>query len=258
MLTDFGTKDGFAGIMKGVIATINPVANVIDITHDIPAQDVSHGAFVLFTAYAYFPAGTIFCCVVDPGVGSDRKGICIQTRNYLFVGPDNGICRPAADNDGIVDIYNLSNSEFLGKHISSTFHGRDVFAPVCAHLSKGIKDLSRLGRRLTSSVEYEFPKIISNENGMELTVLCADHFGNMVLNIQITEFEDYIQGRPFELTVKGHRISKICRTYNDARPDELFLVASSSGYMEISLKNGSAAGLIRPVRFESCVLSCPA
>lgn len=255
LLTDFGETDPFVGILKGVIAGINRHADVIDLSHGVTPQDVGHGAFLLAVSYAYFPKQSIFCTVVDPGVGSQRKGICIRTRDYLFVGPDNGILWAAANENGIRQIVHLEERAYFLETVSSTFHGRDIFAPVCAHISKGMADLSVLGSELTACKPFHFPDPDIQGNRATLTVLCVDRFGNITLNISPDQFDALVKDGPFDMAVNGYHIRKRWPAYAAADDNELFVIAASNNRMEISLKNGSAADKIRPGTMNTAVLT---
>ena len=239
LLTDFGDQDPFVGIMKGVIAAIAPRTRVIDLTHGVRPQDVFQGAFTLYRSAAYFPKGTIFCCVVDPGVGTDRNPIAVKTRDYYFVGPDNGLVWPAAESSGVEACIRLENSDYFLPAPSLTFHGRDIFAPVSAHLSLGVSP-EDLGPDIPSPVSLAFPRPEARENGLELTVLDRDRFGNLTLNITAGEFETYAR-TGFGMTRGDMVITQCHDAYGRARDDHPFVLAASSGYMEIAVKNGSAA-----------------
>lgn len=241
LLTDFGRKDAFSGVLKGVIASISPESKVIDLTHEVSPQDILQGVFLLSTSCSYFPRGSVFCCVVDPGVGSDRKGICIQTRDYYFVGPDNGLLWKAASENRINRIIHLTNEAFFLDSVSSTFHGRDIFAPVAAHISKGLEDISTLGKPLEKCVEYHFPGIDGTAVSMGLTVIHIDRFGNVILNLEETEFRRFVQNKRYVLTINEIRIKKTVSSYSFAQEGEVFLIGSSFSYMEIAVKNSSAA-----------------
>jgi hypothetical protein len=156
LTTDFGTRDWFVGTMKGVVLGIHPPATVVDLTHEIPPGDIRAGAFALMTACRFFPKGTVHVAVVDPGVGSRRRAIAVQTANSCFVGPDNGVLSWALMREKIKTIRLLENREFFLEPVSHTFHGRDIFAPVAAHLSRGVA-VSRLGRELKDFVRLPWP-----------------------------------------------------------------------------------------------------
>lgn len=243
LLTDFGYGDSFVGVMKGVIASLDNSLNVIDISHDILPQDIGQGAFVLDTSYSYFPKGTVFCCVVDPGVGSDRKAICIKTKNYYFVGPDNGLMYAAAENDGIVKIIELNEEKYFLDKVSLTFHGRDIFAPISAHIAAGL-DVELLGPETQRLVEFRFPVPKEEDGELRLKMLHVDSFGNIVLNIQETEFKNFCADIEFELTISNIVVNKLCRHYTEVEEGELFVIIGSNGYLEISARNADAADIL--------------
>lgn len=243
LLTDFGHQDAFVGILKGVILTINPGAAIVDLSHGVRPQDLFHGAFLLASAMGYFPGGTIFCVVVDPGVGSERRPVLIQTGDYYFVGPDNGVLWPAAQKNQIKQALHLNQSAYFLKTISSTFHGRDIFAPIAAHLSQGVS-INRLGTPVNSLVSLEFPGPEKQGNHLILTVLDIDIYGNIFLNIGWDEFKAFA-GNRFCLETGTIQISRLHKTYAQARDSSPFLVVGSSGYMEIAVKNGNAAGQLK-------------
>ena len=240
LLTDFGQQDTFSGILKGVIASISPESKVIDLSHGVDPHDILQGAFLLATACSYFPRGSVFCAIVDPGVGSDRKGICIETRDYYFVGPDNGLLWKAACENTIKRIIHLTNPAYFLDSVSHTFQGRDIFAPVAAHISKGLEDIAILGKPLTKCVEYFLPDIRRTVDSLGLTVIHIDRFGNVTLNIEQAEFKQFVQNKRYSLTIKGTRINRTVTCYSQAPTGELFLIGSSSGYMEVALKNANA------------------
>ena len=254
LLTDFGLKDTYAGILKGVIASISPGTNVIDLSHEVLPQDILQGSFLLAASFSYFPRGSVFCVVVDPGVGSGRKGICIETKDYYFVGPDNGVLWKAASRNGISRIIHLTNPGYFLDSISCTFHGRDIFAPVAAHIAKGMDDLSLFGKLIKNCIEFEFPGIKENRDSLELCIIHIDRFGNLVLNLEYNDFVLFIQDKKFCLTIRDRKINKIFTNYAQAREKELFLIVSSSSYMEISLKNSSAAHALQAVRLDRVLL----
>jgi S-adenosylmethionine hydrolase len=241
LLTDFGEQDAYAGILKGVIATINPDARIIDLSHSIEPQNIRQAAFVLFCAYHYFPEHTVFCVVIDPGVGSDRKAISITTRSYTFVGPDNGVLWEAARADGIQQIISLDNKAYFLEQVSHTFHGRDIFAPVCAHITRGMQDSGLLGPRLKTCTRYEFEQLPASGRVLKLSVLHIDRFGNIALNLSRERFEKMTRSNGFAVTAGKKVITRYYPVYDAAPEGELFLIGGSHPFMEISLKNGSAA-----------------
>jgi S-adenosylmethionine hydrolase len=241
MLTDFGQVDPFVGIMKGVIHGIHPRAAVIDLSHGIRPQDVFHGAFVLFRSCAWFPRGSVFCAVVDPGVGTDRRPVAVKTRDYVFVGPDNGLVWAAADANGIETAVCLDTPDFFLDEISGTFHGRDIFAPVSAHLSLQTP-LAEMGPVIHDLNRLELPEPEARKDALVLTVLDKDIYGNLTLNIPVREFFKFA-GRVFSLEFEDVRINRFHTTYGEAEENIAFALAGSHGFMEIAVKNGSAAEL---------------
>lgn len=241
LLTDFGHTDTFAGVLKGVIAGISPATRVIDLSHGVQPQNILQAAFLLRTSYAYFPRKTIFCVIVDPGVGSTRKGICIETADYIFVGPDNGVLWPAAHAARIEKMVHLTRDDYFLNPVSHTFPGRDIFAPVAARISRGITDIGSLGPVLTRCETIEFPKPVQRGSVFELTVLHTDCFGNLTLNIEHDAFRQYVKNRPFSLMFGNARVTRVCDSYSQAPDGLLVLIFGSSGYMEVSKKNTSAA-----------------
>ncbi|MEH0019146.1 MAG: SAM-dependent chlorinase/fluorinase [Desulfobacter sp.] len=241
LMTDFGHLDPYVGILKGVIHGIAPHAGIIDLSHGIRPQDIRHGAFALYRSYAYFPKGSIFCAVVDPGVGTGRMPVAVRTHDYLFVGPDNGLLWPSAHACGIDTSVCLENSEFFLDRISTTFHGRDIFAPVAAHLWMGTP-LEKMGRKADTLCRLEFPEPEFRGKTCVLTILDQDTYGNLVLNISHESFFQFAGSR-FRLESGDVRISKVCTTYGQAVENTPFVLAGSHGFMEIAVKNGSAAAM---------------
>lgn len=246
LLTDFGYSDTYAGVMKAVIHSIHPEALVIDLSHGVRPQNIMNGAFLLYTGYSFFPTGTVFCVVVDPGVGSDRRAVCVKTRNYFFVGPDNGVLWAAVTADGIEAAFCLTHTEYFLPELSRTFHGRDLFAPVCAHIARGVLPDS-MGEPAGDIRRLDVVKPIDSIPGgrfiktprpFTVTVLHTDVFGNIVLNVT----KDHLaKTRSVFLRINSRTVRSVYSFYAQAGPEELFLIAGSSGFMEISLKNGSAA-----------------
>ena len=234
LLTDFGSRDYYVGAMKGVIFSINPGAQIVDISHDIEPQNITSAAFVLSACYRDFPAGTIFVCVIDPGVGSERHAIASAFNGQLFVGPDNGIFSLvlAADSKTVL----IENDHFFYKPVSNTFHGRDIFAPVAAHLSAGAA-LDDLGPSIDDRVTLQ--KLHSqrvSENVIEGMVLHVDRFGNIVTNITADE-----AGPAFKLEIAGRSITERREFYAGAEPGQPFAITGSAGFIEVSIDGGPAA-----------------
>lgn len=246
LLTDFKTQDPFIGVMKGVIYGINPVVRIVDLAHDLPSFDIRHAAFILKISYKYFPKGTIFCCVVDPGVGTTRRGVAIKTRNYFFVGPDNGCLSMAALDDGIIVAVELKNREFMLPEISTTFHGRDIFAPVSAYISRGVP-ITMFGPVVDSStlvrVGIAPPKI--TEDAYEAEVITSDSFGNIFLNIPTEMFKEPIGAEVIVKTKETKKEAKVGYTFGDVPPGELVIIRRTShGYLELAANMASAKDIL--------------
>lgn len=245
LLTDFGTEDSYVGIMKGVISGINPEASVIDLCHEISPQDVLEGAYVLYSSYKFFPGGTIYVSVVDPGVGSERKIICVKTRNYLFLAPDNGILSLVLTDEKPQLIVDVTNKNYFLPAISETFHGRDIFAPVAAHLSAGVNP-SKLGKERKKIKVLEMPSSDNSTKGVLVgEIIYIDRFGNLITNIRRGDFLNLLGAvlpRPNDVTVKAgkRKISGISNSYADVPAGKPLAIFGSSGFLEISVNRGSA------------------
>jgi S-adenosylmethionine hydrolase len=238
LLTDFGLRDHYAGTMKGVVLGICPDATLVDLTHEIPPHDVLTGALELAAAYRYFPAGTIFLAVVDPGVGSSRRAIAADTGDYRFVAPDNGVLSAVFDETPPKRVVELTDRRYARPTISRTFEGRDRFAPAAAWLAKGIA-LSALGRQAGDTVQLQIPKARIDDEGIAGEVLRVDRFGNLVTNIGAALLDRLAaQG---EIEIGGHRIARVVATYAEADPGGLCAVVGSSDHLEIAVSGGSAA-----------------
>ncbi len=246
LLTDFGYADEFSGVLRGVLLSINPNCSIVDLTHGIRPQDIFHASFVLASSASFFPAGSIFLVVVDPGVGTDRRALLLRAGGYYFIGPDNGVLYSAATELGIDTMIQLTNPEYFLHPVSSTFHGRDIFAPAAAHLSLG-KPMNSFGTSCTNILPLEVPRPLPceqpYEHGLVLRILHVDHFGNMILNIRGKEFLQW-KKRNFliEIPIQNTsiRISSFCSAYEQAPDNEPVILISSSGYAEIAVKNASA------------------
>ncbi|MEW6447414.1 MAG: SAM-dependent chlorinase/fluorinase [Bacillota bacterium] len=234
-LTDFGLGV-YAGVMKGVVLSLCPEARVVDLTHNVTPQNIREGAWLLLTNYEYFPNGSVFVAVVDPGVGTERKALAVETRNYYFVGPDNGLLYPAVKKAGVVNIVELE----VPPAASPTFHGRDVFAPAAARLAAGTP-LSLLGRPGSPSVALDF-----HLTGREGEVITIDRFGNVVTNLPpLGGRQSYRVNIARRTEAYFNSEVPFFRTYGEAPADTLCLVTGSAGTLELSVKNKSAAALLR-------------
>lgn len=258
LLTDFGTTDTYVGVMKAVMARICPGAAFIDLTHEIDRQNVQQGAFTLFRTYRYFPSGTVFLVVVDPGVGSVRRAVAAQAGDYTFVAPDNGVLSYVLadyDNPRVVE---LTNPAYQLSPVSSTFHGRDIFAPAAAYLASGVS-IDQFGSPVLDVVRREFPPLHITGTGQQISgqVLFTDHFGNVITSIgeltwtggghiRLTPRSNHAPSVTFSaqdaaITVNGHTLSTIRRTYSEVEAGDTLVIADSSGYLEIAVNQGSAA-----------------
>lgn len=252
LLTDFGTADYFVGAVKGAILTINPDACIIDITHEIPPLDVECAAFTLLASCSAFPEGTIHVAVVDPGVGSERRGILIQTRRQYFIGPDNGIFSYVCDQSDKVpiEVFHLDNPRYFRQPVSKTFHGRDVFAPVAAALSTGVKP-DELGTRITDYIRL--PSItpqVSRNGEIKGRIIHIDRFGNCVTNITPAVLTPEMIGAGAKLRLKGRTVTSFRNFFADdtAGREQLFGIWGSAGFLEIAAANKSAAKLLKARR----------
>jgi S-adenosylmethionine hydrolase len=239
LLSDFGTRDHYAGTMKGVMIGICPDVTFVDITHDITPHDVMEGALQLAASCRYFPAGTIFLAVVDPGVGSSRRGIAVEAGDYRFVAPDNGVLTGALRDVPPKRIVELTERRYARPTVSRTFEGRDRFAPAAAWMAKGIQ-LSALGRAVTSYHQIEIPQ---PQVGDQLAgvVLLIDRFGNLVTNIDRRTFESFTRAQPVALKVNDHAIARVVATYSDIRAGEVCALFGSTEHLEFAVNGGSAA-----------------
>ncbi|MFQ5863403.1 MAG: S-adenosyl-l-methionine hydroxide adenosyltransferase family protein [Candidatus Brocadiales bacterium] len=254
LLTDFGLDDNYVGTMKAVIASINPKAHVIDLSHGIRPQDIISGAFVLGSSYKFFPDGTIFVAVVDPGVGGERKIVCAQTRYYTFLAPDNGILELVTAREEALTLVEVSNTKFFLPDVSSTFHGRDIFAPVAAHLSLGVKP-AQLGNSLKGLKKINIPRPKTSTDGtLSGEVIYVDRFGNLITNIG----HDLIRGaesRISSITIGNKKMSRLSTSYQDGQPGEPVALIGSSGHLEVAVNSGSASESLNCTRGDKVIVT---
>ncbi|MFN4180707.1 MAG: S-adenosyl-l-methionine hydroxide adenosyltransferase family protein [Armatimonadota bacterium] len=243
LLTDFGTQDIYVGVMKGVIWGICPDAQIADLTHEIPPQDVTTGALALWGAFRFFPRGTVFCAVVDPGVGTNRRAIAIQTQEHFFVGPDNGLLWWAVSESEIVKCVELRNRAYFLPSISQTFHGRDIFAPVSAHIARGVP-LEEFGPRLEVNELVKLPPLKAelSEQVIRAKVIHIDRFGNAITNLCYEDFVKWVSGqRTWKATIGGVRFNSLNSSYAEVPVGEPLLLFNSYGLLEVAVNQGSAA-----------------
>ena len=243
LITDFGEEVGYAGIMKGVILSINPGCQIIDITHHISPQDREEAAFVLKSAHRFFPQETIHLVVVDPGVGSERKPIIVETARNWFIGPDNGVFSLIFSEDQQKRVWEITNDRYFLSPVSPTFHGRDIFAPVAAHLSSGVS-IHELGKELKDFVHLEGLEPEVHQDMLKGRIVFIDHFGNLVSNISHTLFTKAVGKNSFQITVGNQVLGGIYPTYADAEDGEVFALFGSSQQLEISVRNGNCQKLL--------------
>ncbi|QMS88669.1 SAM-dependent chlorinase/fluorinase [Nostoc edaphicum CCNP1411] len=237
LLSDFGDRDVYVGIMKGVIAQINSRLRVVDLTHQIPPQDVAAARFSLMNAYPYFPVGTVHVAVVDPGVGSKRRAIAVEFAQGFLVGPDNGIFSGVLSQSPAIAAVELTNLNYWRTpQPSKTFHGRDIFASVGANLASGVS-LKQLGKEIdpASLVKLDIDKCKQTTNGVAGCIQYIDHFGNLVSNIP----ESYVQGKTWCVQAAGLNIPG-CETYSDVKVGEIIALVGSHGWVEIAINRGNA------------------
>ncbi|MGO9645313.1 MAG: S-adenosyl-l-methionine hydroxide adenosyltransferase family protein [Candidatus Bathyarchaeia archaeon] len=244
LLTDFGLTDPFVAEMKAVIFSISENVQIVDISHQVEKFDISMGAFLLNRAVEYFSDGAIHVAVVDPGVGSDRREIAVETERAVFVGPDNGLMIPAARTQKILHVYELTNPSLMRKEVSATFHGRDIFAPVAAHLANG-KLPRDCGPELLEYVDSPFPSAKIEGKYWISEIVHVDGFGNIVTNLSRELLKDSLLQK-ISLYVGGRQFSiRFVKTYSDLREGEVGALFGSHGFLELACREKSAAERLR-------------
>jgi S-adenosyl-L-methionine hydrolase (adenosine-forming) len=226
--------------MKGVILTIAPSASIVDVTHEIEKFNIKMGAFILASAAPYFPKGTVHLAVIDPGVGTERRGIVIETNQGYFVGPDNGLLMLAAETQKIIRIHQLTNPKLMLPKISGTFHGRDVFAPAAAYLQRGVKP-EEFGLEIKDAVKPEFAQVQQSGNCIIGRVLMVDSFGNIITNISSEKLTKSAKTLLL-VNINNHELKlTLKRAYGEVKPAEALALIGSHGFLEIALNQGNAA-----------------
>ncbi len=244
LLTDFSWHNWYIGVMKGVILGINPTVKIVDLCHDISTQDVREGSFVLGNSYKYFPGKTIFLCVVDPGVGGKRNNLVVRTEDYLFIAPDNGVLSSIFDKAKVKDVFHIEPGKFTLSLKGQTFYGRDIFAPIAAHLSLG-KPPEEMGERLGSVLRVPALKpYINSKEEISGRAVYIDAFGNIITNIDEEFLGSVFTGRiPYEdsvIRIAGRKIRGIKQYYEQGEKGKLMALIDSWGYLEIAVNRGSA------------------
>jgi S-adenosyl-L-methionine hydrolase (adenosine-forming) len=240
LLTDFGTASHYAGTMKGVVLTLCPDVTLVDITHDIPPHEVLTGAFELAASYKYFPAGTIFLAVVDPGVGSSRRGLIADTGEYRFVAPDNGVLTAVLREHKPKRIVELTERRYARPTVSRTFEGRDRFAPAAAWLAKGTEPTA-MGRPVATWLQLEIPEPHEEQTALVGEVVLVDRFGNLVTNIDRRRFDQFRHDASISIAVDGQIVDRLVATYAEAPAGSICALFGSSDHLELALNGGSAA-----------------
>jgi len=253
LTSDFGLADHFVGVMRGVILRINPEARLVDISHEVDSYDILDGAFTLAQSYRFFPPGTIHLVVVDPGVGSARRPILVTAPSAQFVAPDNGVLSMIYEREPDAQVRHITRERYFLRPVSNTFHGRDIFAPSAAWLSKGVEPIE-FGETITDHVRLALPKPrrLRNEDQLRVegSVLKVDKFGDIITNITPEDVPELLSAAPppFRIIISGREITRLCRSFSEGgsegKPQEPFAILGSSGLIEIGINRDSAAEVL--------------
>jgi hypothetical protein len=242
LTSDFGLSDHYVAAMKGVILSICPPARIVDISHEVSPFEIAEGAYLIAQAYPSFPPKTVHVVVVDPGVGTARRPILLEAAGQYFVGPDNGVLSMVYSREAH-KVRLISNDRYFRKPVSRTFHGRDIFSPVAAHLAAGVPP-SRMGKLIQDYLRPSFEK--PQRTGKRTwtgRILRIDRFGNIITNFHASEFPD-LDRKNFSLAIGPRQVGVMAHNYAECGPGELFVIVGSSGYLEVSVGQGSAARMI--------------
>ena len=241
LTTDFGLRDPYVAEMKAVVLSICPDAVIVDVTLEVEKFNIRMGAYVLASAAPYFSKGTIHVVVVDPGVGTRRRSLLIQTQQGFFVGPDNGVLLLAAEKQGITSVHEVTNRKLMLPHISNTFHGRDIFAPSAAHLANGML-AADFGPEIRDVVKPEFAKVTFGNGTLKGEILYVDGFGNLITNISKEDLENLRIEASIKVELTNSKMNlKLGKTYAETQLRETIALVGSHGYVEIAVNQGSAA-----------------
>ena len=254
LTTDYGTGDHLVGVMKGVILKLNPEARIVDITHDVMPFDILDAALVIGQVYSIFPPKTIHVVVVDPGVGSARRPILVTGDQHYYVAPDNGVLSMVFEREPKVTVRHITAEHYFLNPLSNTFHGRDIFAPVAAWLSKNWQTPS-FGDEVTDYVRFTMPKPKVAGSTIKGVVLKVDNFGNLITNLTPEDVPQVISGGKFKITAGGRDIDKLSQTYSYGAPGEVVAVIGSSGFLEISVNKGNASKSLNMQRGAEVLIS---
>lgn len=241
LMTDFGSKNGFAGVLKGVIWKIAPDVQIADITHEIAPQNIMEGAIALWRAAPYFPDGTIHVAVVDPGVGTTRRPMAARIADQYFVGPDNGVFTPlleqAEQTSQPISLIHMNKPQYWLPEVSSTFHGRDIFSPAAAHLANGVA-LTDLGEPFTDPVRLSLAQPVRIPGGWRGQVILIDIFGNIATNLRADLVKDHAA---CQIQLAGHVVQGLVTTYGERKPGDLVALVDSENFIEVAVVNGNGA-----------------
>jgi len=239
LTTDYGNNDHLVGVMKGVIYKINPDVHIVDICHNVMPFDVLDGALTIGQAYSHFPPKTIHLVVIDPGVGSQRRPVLVIGDQHYFIAPDNGVLSMVYEREQKVLVRHITAEHYFLNPISNTFHGRDIFAPVAAWLSKNWQTPS-FGDEISDFVRFSLPKPKLDGNILKGVVLKVDNFGNLITNFTPEDVPQVLAGASFKITVGSREIDRLAETYSQGAPGEVLAIIGSSGFLEIAVNKGSA------------------
>jgi S-adenosylmethionine hydrolase len=239
LTTDFGERDPYVAMMKGVILSLNPAARIVDITHQISAGKIYEGSTIIEQTYPYFPSGTVHVGVVDPGVGGKRRPIAVVADNHFFIGPDNGLFWPIIEVRQDVDVIHLRDKTYWMDTISSTFHGRDIFAPVAAHVSRGI-DPFLLGDKIDNPIALTYPLPQKENDVLMGEVIRVDHFGNLITNITREGLGEFRGSKSCVITIGSVVMKELRTAYNEVSEGEPLALIGSSNLLEIAVNRGRA------------------
>ncbi|MBN1480928.1 hypothetical protein EH223_00475 [candidate division KSB1 bacterium] len=237
LTTDFGLKDAFVGVLKGVILSINPHATIVDITHGIPQGDLDAASFAVDQAYTFFPPNTIHVVVVDPGVGTQRRILLVRAKEHYFLAPDNSVLRYIFVRHPEAEVISVTNEKYFLPHTSQTFHGRDIFAPVAAHLSRGVP-FHTFGETITDYLKGDIALPQKTENLITGQIVYIDHFGNCISNISKNDFDPE---QLVEINIKYFQFERLSHSYAEHQVAEPLVIFSSHDYLEIAVRDGNAA-----------------
>ncbi len=255
LTTDYGTNDHLVGVLKGVILKINPEANIVDITHAVTPFDLLDGALTIATAYPYFPPRTIHVVVVDPGVGTERRPLLVSGQNQYFIAPDNGVLSGVYEKESNFVVRHLTSEHYFLQPVSKTFHGRDIFAPVAAWLSKNWQPAS-MGEEITDFKRFLLPRPKEGEGSLKGVVLKVDSFGNLITNFRAEDLSpESLEKGAVKLQVGNQAVSRFVPTFASGNAGEAVAYVGSSGYLEVAVNKGSASKTLAVGRGTPVVLT---